>query len=130
MTLQYKKLTEGAYAPARASTGSIGYDLYTPIDFVLPPGAQHTIFLDIALGIPKGHYGRIASKSGLAVKYQITTRAGVIDRDYTGNVGVVLRNESKENFTRKRGDPIAQLILEKASLYPLEEVLHLEPTQR
>ena len=50
------------------------------------------IFLDFALGIPKGNYGRITSKSGLALNYGIDVKAGVVDRGYQGNVGVILKN--------------------------------------
>ena len=60
-----------------------------------------------------GTYGRIAPRSGLAVKNGISTGAGVVDRDYTGEVKVVLFNHSENDFEVKVGDRVAQLILEK-----------------
>ena len=48
------------------------------------------MYTDIAIKVPLGHYGRIAPKSGITLKHHVTVLAGVIDPDYTGNVGIVL----------------------------------------
>ena len=75
------------------------------------------MYTDIAIKVPLGHYGRIAPKSGITLKHHVTVLAGVIDPDYTGNVGVVLHNLSSDTkFTRQVGQPIGQLILEVASI--------------
>ena len=63
--------------------------------------------------MPVGTYGRIAPRSGLAVKNGISTGAGVVDRDYTGEVKVVLFNHGENDFEVKVGDRVAQLILER-----------------
>ena len=60
-----------------------------PIDFRIKPKACKVIFLDYALGVPEGNYRRITSKSGLALNYGIDVKAGVVDRGYRGNVGVM-----------------------------------------
>ena len=108
---------------------SIGYDLFMPIDFRIKPKARKVIFLDYALGILEGNYGRIVSKSGLALDYSIDVKAGVVDRGYRGNVGVILKNDSEIPFWQKRGQPIAQLILEKSDTPPVERVNTLPPTE-
>ena len=54
------------------------------------------MYTDIAIKVPLGHYGRIAPKSGITLKHHVTVLAGVIDPDYTGNVGVVLHNLSSD----------------------------------
>ena len=54
------------------------------------------MYTDIAIKVPMGHYGRVAPKSGLTLKHQVTVLAGVVDPDYTGNVGVVLHNLSSD----------------------------------
>ena len=77
---------------------SVGYDLFMPIDFRIEPKARKVIFLDYALGIPEGDYGRIASKSSLALDYSIDVKAGVVDRGYRGNIGVILKNDSEVPF--------------------------------
>ena len=108
---------------------SLGYDLFMPIDLRIKPKARKVIFLDYALGILEGNYGRITSKSGLALNYSIDVKAGVVDRGYRGNVGVILKNDSEIPFWRKFGQPIAQLILEKSDTPPVERVDTLPPTE-
>ena len=76
------------------------------------------------------YYGRIASKSHLAIKDQLHVGAGVIDPDYTGEIKVLLINDSKHYYQVKRGEPIAQLILEKASIPILRQVTELPITER
>ena len=131
MTLKYVALSDKCFEPKRASPDSIGYDLFTPIDFKLKPEEVRLIPTDLALGFPKGVYGHIAEKSGLALHYNISIKAGAIDPGYRGNVGVIIRNDSKKiPFECKRGEPIAQVILEWAATPPVERVDELPLTTR
>ena len=130
MTLQYQPLSDKYIPPERATPDSVGYDLFMPIDFRIEPKAHKVIFLDYALGRPEGDYGRIASKSSLALDYSIDVKVGVVDRGYQGNIGVILKNDSEVPFRQKRGEPIAQLILEKSDTPPVERVDTLPPTER
>lgn len=84
----------------------------------------------MAIGCPEGTYGRIAPRSGLAWKHSIDVGAGVIDADYRGNVGVILFNFSDKDFEVKKGDRIAQLILEKISYCDIVETSDLDDTSR
>ena len=112
-----------AKPPIRSTEGAIGYDLYTPFSFTLYPKEIKLVYTDIAIKVPPGHYGRIAPKSGLTLKHHVTVLAGVVDPDYTGNIGIVLHNLSSDTkFTRLVGQPIGQLILEVASIFPTLEV--------
>ena len=87
------------------------------------------MYTDIAIKVPLGHYGRIAPKSGLTLKHHVTVLAGVVDPNYTGNMGVVLHNLSTDTkFTCLVGQPIRQLILEVASIFPTLEVGELPIT--
>ena len=76
-----------------------------------------------------GHYGRLASKSGLSMIHHMHVWTGVIDPDYTGEVKILLINAAPCYHYIKRGDPIAQLILEKVSLPILKRVDELPPTK-
>lgn len=67
-------------------------------DTVVPARGKAVVKTDIAIRVPKGTYGRVAPRSGLAVKNFIDTGAGVVDEDYRGNVGVVLFNHSDVDF--------------------------------
>ena len=116
---------------SRSTEGAIGYDLYTPFSFTLYPREIKLVYTDIAIKVPLGHYGRVAPKSGLTLKHHVTVLAGVVDPDYTGNVGVVLHNLSSDTkFTRQVGQPIGQLILKVASIFPTLEVGGLPITAR
>ena len=129
MSLQYQCLSDECIPPERATPDSVGYDLFTPTDFRIEPKAPKVIFLDYALGIPEADYGRIASKLSLALDYSIDVKAGVVNRGYQGNIWVILRNDSEVPFQQKRGEPIAQLILEKSDTPPVERVDSLPPTE-
>ena len=130
--LKYKLLTSKAYPPTRETAGSIGYDLRSPRFARVPPkGGTCYLPLGIAFQIPKGHYGRLAPKSGLAIYRSIGVLAGVIDQDYTGEVFVVLVNhDDKLSYQIKPEDKIVQLILEKATIARLQEVDTLDETER
>jgi len=69
----------------------------------------------IAMSLPDGVYGRIAPRSGLTIKKNIDVRAGVVDRDFRGEVTVVLQNMGKQKQSFLSGDKIAQIILEKCT---------------
>ena len=75
--------------------------------------------------IPEGYYGQIAPKSGLGTLHEIDIRAGIIDPDYTGNIGVVIKNNSLQPFERLAGEPSpAQLLFIKVAepfLVPVEQ---------
>jgi dUTP pyrophosphatase len=131
MPLGVKKLSYDAIIPTRGSDGSVGYDLYSVVDTVVPHQAGNALVgTGIALRIPADCYGRIAPRSGLAAKHCIQVGAGVIDPDYTGEIKVVLFNHGVEDFEIKKGDRIAQLILERCETPLIKEIGLLEETIR
>ena len=111
----FQKLTDKAITPHRATTGSVGYDLFTPINFVLQPREQRTIFIDIAVSPPEGYYTQLMSKSGLTNLYKLEVKAGVIDPDFMENVGVVLKNNFNKPIEHVAGEQIAQLLFVKVA---------------
>lgn len=112
------------------TTSSTGYDLASAVDTVVPARGKAIVKTDLAIAIPENTYARIAPRSGLAVKHFIDVGAGVVDYDYRGNVGVVLFNHSDVDFPVRQNDRIAQLILEKIAMVPVEEVTELPSTAR
>ena len=90
--LLFVKMSTNAVTPTRATEGSVGLDFYSPANYIIPPCSQLLIPTQIKLKIPLGHYGRLASKSGLAILHHLHVGAGVIDPDYTGEVKVLLIN--------------------------------------
>ena len=128
--LPFVKMSSNAVTPTRATEQSVGLDLYSPANYIIPPCSQLLIPTQIKLGIPLGHYGRLASKSGLAILYHLHVGAGVIDPNYMGEIKILLMNTAPHAHSIIRGDPIAQLILEKVSLPVLKTVKELPSTAR
>lgn len=116
-----------AILPKQAKPGDAGFDLYSVERLILQPGQRAVIKTGLKIAIPEGYYGRIAPRSGLAVKNGIDVMAGVIDSGYRGEIGVVLINlcptplrnaedsifGSRDGFTINPGDRIAQIIFEE-----------------
>jgi dUTP pyrophosphatase len=131
MSLGVKKLCFDAIVPTRGSDRSVGYDLYSSEDTVVPCQAGRALVsTGITVVLPPGVYGRVAPRSGLAVKHCINVGAGVIDPDYTGEIKVVLFNHGEKDFEIKKGDRIAQLVLERCETPPIEEINIVEDTER
>ena len=108
----------------------MGYDLFTPIDFQILPKEQKSVFFDLAIVPPEGYYVQLMSKSGLTVLYELEVKAGVIDPDFTGNIGVVLKNNSDQPIERLAGEQIAQLLFIKVATPTLVPVSSLARTER
>lgn len=127
-----KKLSENATLPKKGSAQAAGFDLFAAEDSVIAAGGKGIAKTNIAIKMPRGYYGRVAPRSGLAWKKHLDVGAGVIDEDYRGDVGVVLFNHAKEDFEVKKGDRVAQLILEKYAVEvdEVEEVNELDETDR
>lgn len=122
MALNVSKLAPNAILPVRATPGAVGYDLFSADAYVILPGRRVVVSTGITVQLPPGTYGRIAPRSGLAVKHGLDTLAGVIDPDYTGEVKVVLQNlDSHQPFVIRPGYRIAQLILEKCEVVDVIE---------
>ena len=131
-TLQVQLLRAGAIIPKRGTPGSAGYDLSADTDGTtveIPPGTQYLFNTAIAIALPKGTYGQIASRSSLAVK-GLHVGAGVIDEDYRGEIKVLLCNTGTKTRKITQNQKIAQLIIHpylKPGVFLTQE---LPPSQR
>jgi len=130
MLVKIKKLNSQAKTPTRANVSDAGYDLYSVEEGLILSGTRKLIKTGVSIAIPPGYYGRVAPRSGLAVKKGIDVLAGVIDSGYRGEIGVVLQNLDEHHFTYKKGDRIAQLILEQCNSIEWVEVEDLQDSQR
>ncbi|XP_053721776.1 deoxyuridine 5'-triphosphate nucleotidohydrolase, mitochondrial isoform X2 [Synchiropus splendidus] len=128
--LRFAKLSEHATTPTRGSLRAAGYDLYSAYDYTIEPMGKAVVKTDIQIAVPHGCYGRVAPRSGLAVKHFIDVGAGVVDEDYRGNVGVVLFNFNSQPFEVKKGDRVAQLVCERIFYPELVEEKTLDETER
>ena len=102
-----------ARLPVQGTSGAAGYDMSTAQSAIVPAHGKCLVKTGVKMALPTGCYGRIAPRSGLAIKKYINIGAGVIDADYRGEVGAILFNFSDEDFVVNQGDRIAQIIFEK-----------------
>lgn len=128
--INIKFFSSKAITPFRATPGSAGYDLFSSVDIIVPKRGRVLVDTDIGIELPVTCYGRVAPRSGLAVKHGIDVGAGVIDSDYIGKIGVLLFNHTDEDYQIKHGDRIAQLIIEQIITPRLNVVESLEKTSR
>lgn len=97
---------------SKAHDNDAGFDLKTPIDFVLRAGSSEVIDTGIHIDIPESWYGKLEGRSGLNIKHDIVCLGGVIDSGYTGSIVVKLYNLGSEDYKFKAGDKIVQLIIQ------------------
>jgi len=131
MKIFLTKLSDNAKTPTRSHNADAGYDLYSAEDGDIKPLERKLFKIDTAIAIPDGHYGRIADRSGNALKIGIHVLGGVVDAHYRGNVGVILFNTNKDSTVSiSKGERIAQLIIEKCFNIEFEETKNLEQSVR
>jgi len=129
MKLKVKKLVENAKLPERKREGDAGLDLYCIEDVEILPNEIKLISTGIAIEIPKGYFGLIKDRSGLATK-GLHVLAGVVDENYRGEVKVVMINLGKEKIKLEKFSRIAQLIIIPYAKVEVEEVEELSETER
>ena len=129
-TLKVKKLRSDAFLPVRKREGDAGLDLYSVEEVVLKPNEWVAVPTGIAVEIPKGHFGLIKDRSGLALKHALHCLAGVVDENYRGEVKVVLINLGREEVKLPKGTRIAQLLIVPYLRVEVEEVEELSDTER
>jgi dUTP pyrophosphatase len=110
--ISFKRLHPNAKLPTKGSEDAAGLDLYSIEQVSLAPGARKAIGTGVSVEIPRGFYGRIAPRSGLAINDGIDVLGGVIDKDYRGEIRCILINLGENTKIFNAGDRIAQLILE------------------
>ena len=128
--IQVRKVEQDAKIPSKGSEKVARRDLYANENSRVPPRGRRLIRTGISLVLPEGTYGRIASRSGLALHHGLTMRAGVIDADFTGQITVLLMNTSDDEYEVQKANQIAQIIIERINESELEEKLELPPTER
>ena len=120
--------------PRYMSPGSSGLDLPAAIEneLTLSLGEIRLIPTGLALAIPSGFEGQIRPRSGLALKHGISliNTPGTIDSDYRGEIGLAVINLGQKPYTIRRGDRLAQLVINKIYQADIQLVEDLDPTDR
>lgn len=128
--MKIKLLTPTAQPPLRGSEFAAGFDLCADEDVLIPSRKRRIISTGIAAKLPANCFGRIAPRSGLALKHGIDVLAGVIDEDYRGEIKVILYNSDGSHFQVNKGDRIAQLLVQTYQKPVMELVDELDETDR
>jgi len=134
VTIKKYSGNEDVPLPHYMSPHAAGMDLYAAVreDTTLKPGEIKLIPTGISIALPPGFEAQIRPRSGLAIKHGIgiLNTPGTIDADYRGEVGIILINLGGTPFIIKRGDRIAQMIINKVYQAHLELSTELPPTER
>ena len=130
MNLQVKKLHPDAIVPSFAHPGDAGMDLYSVEDMVLAPGERRSVPTGIAIALPDGYVSLVWDKSGPSHKFGVKTLGGVLDSGYRGEYLIGLVNLGQETFEIRKGQKIAQLLIQKVERPDIEEVDELSDTSR
>ncbi|MGD9867309.1 MAG: dUTP diphosphatase [Hyphomicrobiales bacterium] len=127
---------EGLPLPAYQTAGAAGMDIAAALGadevLTLAPGERALVPSGFAMALPQGHEGQVRPRSGLALKHGVTVlnAPGTIDADYRGEVKVLLVNLGTEPFELRRGDRMAQLVVQPAPQAVLTEAADLEASAR
>lgn len=128
--LRFKQLDPRAVLPQRGSALAAGLDVCAIEELMIGRKQRATARTGLAVAIPPGFYGRVAPRSGLAVKNGLDVLAGVIDSDYRGEICVVLYNTGDETIELPAGSKICQLIIEQIITPEAEWAADLDETAR
>lgn len=129
--IKIKKLQQNAKLPSKGTFDSTGYDLASAESVTLLPGRRAVVSTGLVLDLsklPAGVDAQIRPRSGLAAKHGVTVlnSPGTIDRDYRGELKVILINHGEEAFTIEQGDRIAQMVfgiaLSHVTLVPVDAI--------
>ena len=136
MKLQIKPLNSSITKESLfyATEGSAGIDLRAnnDKDIIIASGETALIPTGIAIALPIGYEAQIRPRSGLALKSSVTVlnTPGTIDSDYRGEIGIILINHGKKDFTVTKGSRVAQMVIAKYEKSSLEFVTELSDTVR
>jgi len=156
MKINFKKLSDTAIAPTKGHYNDAGFDLYADEDAILAYGETKVIATNIALELPDGYMADVRPRSGLTSKTALRVQYGTVDAGYRGNIGIICDNVDNLYKVKmidnklhaiitgdrdailtyntaieiKRGDKIAQLVIQKIPDIELIEADELNKTVR
>ena len=129
-----KRLPHGAGLPlpSRATSGAAAMDVVAAVDVTLAPMGRALVPTGLAVAVPEGYEMQLRPRSGLALKHGITlpNSRATIDSDYRGELQVILMNLGDVEFVVKRGDRIAQMLIQKVVPVEFLEVDELPASGR
>lgn len=158
LSVGFKRLTDGSTIPSKAHATDSGFDLYASEDVIIEPGETKVIPTGIAVQLPEGMEAQVRPRSGVTSKTKLRVQLGTIDNEYTGEIGIIvdyagretgaychgnvlniteeweydeeLRNYEANSYLIRKGDRIAQLVVQTLPIVEAVEVFDVEETDR
>jgi len=127
------RLDPGVPVPSYANPGDAGADLVTTGDVVIAPGERATVGTGVAIALPVGYAAFVHPRSGLAARVglSVVNTPGTIDAGYRGEIRICLINHDlREPVELRRGDRIAQLVVQRVEYAVFREVADLGDSER
>ena len=127
------RLDPGVPVPSYATPGDAGADLVTTTDVVIEPGERTIVGTGVAVALPAGYAAFVHPRSGLAARVglSVVNTPGTIDSGYRGEIRVCLINhDPREPIELRRGDRIAQLVVQRVEHAVFREVDELTASER
>ena len=121
-TIQIKQLSPNATLPTRTHSTDAGLDIYAAEDTIVTHTHAVIIPTGIAVNIPEGYEGTIRPRSGKSVKTNLRVVLGTIDAGYNAEIGVIADALDRSNYLVKRGEKIAQLVIQRVETPKVEIV--------
>lgn len=130
MKFKVKKLSDDVVLPSYSHQGDAAFDVYSREDKDLAPGERYLFKLGFSAEFKDGYVCLVWDRSGLAAKQGLHLLAGVIDSSYRDEYGVVLLNTSETSIEIKKGDRIAQMLIQPIKRVKIEELDELDKSER
>jgi dUTP pyrophosphatase len=139
---KYKKHHADARIDMPAKAGDVGYDIYAVEEVFIPAGENKEVPVGISFEPPEGYYFTIETRSGHGVRKSLRVHRGIVDTGFRGVLSVQVYNHTKPvrvepmlgqtpvGYTVQKGEKIAQLVLHKVEVLPLEEQTELGNSER
>lgn len=128
------KIVSQGQVPSYGSIGAAGFDLYCANEetIVAKPDQLVKIPTGIKMQIPEGYFGAIypRSSAGIKLRIKLANSTGIIDSDYRGEIILFIVNEGKDDVEIRKGDRLVQMIIQPYLKVSIEEVNHLDDTER
>ena len=128
-----KRLDPGVPLPIYAKGGDAGADIVSAVDLTLAPGERALVPTGISIALPDGYVALVHPRSGLAIKHGVTmvNAPGTVDAGYRGELKLILINHDRsESVSFKRGDRVAQLVIQQVERAEFIEVQELPGSGR
>jgi dUTP pyrophosphatase len=128
-----RRLDPGVPLPAYAHPGDAGADVVTTVDVTIAPGERAIVPTGLAIALPEGYAAFVHPRSGLAAKHGLTivNAPGTVDAGYRGEILVILHNsDAREPVALRRGDRIAQLVIQRVERAAFRETTELPGSER